>query len=78
MDAKATSVHPLDEYDVERANELRSQRRIDLEVLSSLKLSTSKRWDFAKQEVENDFQTAKHSSVRLFPLSSYRHYLYFI
>ena len=78
MDAKATSVHPLDEYDVERASELSSQiGGFNSEVLSKsdLKPSTFKRWEVAQQELGNDIQTAKHSSVRLFPFSLYRNQL---
>ena len=81
MDANATGVHPLDRYDGMRASALISKMRgpnskapwrMDFEP------TLSKPEKVAQRELGNDIQTGEHSSVRLFPLSSYRHFIYFL
>ena len=82
VDAKSTGVHPLNEYDVVgRASGLISQMRgPSSKTLWKMHLqpTVSKQKKVAQPELGNGIQTGEHSSVRLFPLSSYRHYLYFI
>ena len=85
VDAQARYFQPFfRKYDTGRASELISQiRGLNSKVLSESDLKpkrtrVSKQKIVAQQELGNDIQTGEHSSVRLFPLSSYRHYLYFI
>ena len=79
MDAKATGVHFLHKNDGGRASGSISQliRGPKTKVLSKTDLDsrTIGRRKVGRQELGNVIQTGEHSSVRLFPFSSYRNYL---
>jgi hypothetical protein len=79
VDAKATGVNRLHKYDGGRASGSISQMRgPDTKVLWNTDLeepTTFKRRKFAQQELGNDIQSGEHSSVRLFPVSSYKNQL---
>jgi hypothetical protein len=73
--AKATSVHPLDNYDGERASGSLSHMRGPKTKGWLEDLTTLKRMEIAQHELGIDSQAGDNSNVCLFPLSSYRNYL---
>jgi hypothetical protein len=75
VDAKATGVHPLDNYDGERASGSLSHMRGHKTKDLLEQLTAFERMEVAQHKLGIDSQAGDNSNVCLFPLSSYRNYL---